>query len=61
MTRLLQAKIALAFIGVAMFGWSVWADDERLRLASIGTLAVAFVLRFANRRRGGADPPPPTE
>ncbi|MCU0619218.1 MAG: hypothetical protein MUF40_04845 [Gemmatimonadaceae bacterium] len=51
MTRLLQAKIALAFIGAAMFGWSIWADDERVRLAAIGTLVVAFVLRFAGRRR----------
>jgi hypothetical protein len=56
-TTVVRAKIALAFIGVAMFGWSVWADDARLRLAAIGTLAVAFVLRFARRSRDvrGAD------
>ena len=59
MTRVVQAKIALAFIGAAMFGWSVWADDERVRLAAIGTLVVAFVLRFvgpARARRGGDEP-----
>jgi hypothetical protein len=50
-TRVVQAKIALAFIGATMFGWSIWADDERVRLAAIGTLVVAFVLRFVGRSR----------
>lgn len=51
MNPVVRAQVALAFIGVAMFGWSVWADDERIRLAAIGTLAVAFVLRFVRRPR----------
>ncbi|MCU0626392.1 MAG: hypothetical protein MUF21_07905 [Gemmatimonadaceae bacterium] len=49
MTPLLRAQAALAFIGVALFGWSIYADDERVRLAAIGTLAVALVLRFVRR------------
>lgn len=53
MTPLLRAQAALAFIGVALFGWSIWAEDDRLRLAAIGTLAVAFVLRFVRRAREG--------
>jgi hypothetical protein len=48
-TPLLRAQAALAFIGVALFGWSIYADDERVRLAAIGTLAVALVLRFVRR------------
>lgn len=46
MTPIVRAQAALALVGAAMFGWSVWRDDERVRLAAIGTLAVAFVLRF---------------
>lgn len=57
MTPLLRAQAALAFMGVALFGWSIVTEDDRLRLAAIGTLTVAFVLRFVRRARDarGAD------
>ena len=45
------AKIALGVAGLAIFALSMKPGMERLRWVAIGLLAVAFLLRFADRRR----------
>lgn len=52
MTPATQAKLALALIGVVVWGWAVRVDDARLRVVGIGFLAAAVLLRFL--RPGGA-------
>ncbi|MHB1263120.1 MAG: hypothetical protein ACYC1S_01695 [Gemmatimonadaceae bacterium] len=51
MTPVTQAKLALAVIGVVVWGWAVRVDDARLRLIGIGFMAAAVLLRFL--RPGG--------
>ncbi|HEY0994725.1 MAG TPA: hypothetical protein VGD77_01920 [Gemmatimonadaceae bacterium] len=46
MTAVTQAKLALAVIGVVVWGWAVRVDDARLRLIGIGFMAAAVLLRF---------------
>jgi hypothetical protein len=53
--RVVVAKIAFAVAGIGLIGAGMRWDLPAVRLAGIACLAVAFVLRFANRR---ADEPP---
>lgn len=46
MTPVTQAKLALAVIGVVVWGWAVRVDDARLRLIGIAFMAAAVLLRF---------------
>ena len=55
MSRLTTAQLALAAIGVVVWGWGTRSGDSRVGWAGIIMLAVASLLRFARRR----DPPPP--
>ena len=50
MTRLTTAKLALAAIGIIVWGYAVRVDDPRLRLVGIAFLAAAVLLRFLRRR-----------
>lgn len=52
MTNVLKARIALAVIGVLVWGYGYRNDDVRLRWAGIAILAVGLVLRFAAGRGG---------
>ena len=49
----IRVQIALTLIGAGMFGYGVTTDNDAFRLASIGTLAVALILRFVRTRTGG--------
>ena len=53
--RLTTAQLALAAIGLVVWGWGTRSGDSRVGWAGIVMIAVASLLRFA-RRRG---PPPP--
>ena len=62
----MQARVAFAAIGVAIWGYAFATDDATLRLVGIALLALSLLLRFApggtaRRRRndpesGGDDP-----
>ena len=50
MKRLLAARIVLAFIGIAVWGYGKTADLPNLRLAAMGILGIALLMRFVPRR-----------
>ncbi len=54
---IITVQIALTLIGAGMFGYGVLEDSDPFRLAAIGTLAVALILRFVRKRteRGPTD------
>jgi hypothetical protein len=43
------ARIALAVVGLALFGWGVRVDEPRWRLVGIACLAVSLRLRWWRR------------
>ena len=48
-----SVQIALTIVGAGLFGYGVLMDNSGFRLAAIGTLAIALILRFVrNRPRG---------
>lgn len=53
MSRLTRIKVALAVIGLVLFGAGVRLEDSRLRWAGIGAVAVAWALRFVHSRAPG--------
>jgi hypothetical protein len=50
MTHLMQIRVAIAVIGVIVWGYGVANEHSTIRLVGIGMLALALVLRFARRR-----------
>jgi hypothetical protein len=50
MSRVMQARIAFAAIGIVVWGYGYAAQDANIRLAGIALLALSLVLRFADRR-----------
>ena len=48
--RLLLARTVLLVAGVVVWGYGYRADDATVRLAAIGLLAVALLLRLVPRR-----------
>ncbi len=50
---IITVQIALTLIGAGMFGYGVYAENDAFRLAAIGTLAVALILRFVRKRTDG--------
>jgi hypothetical protein len=50
--RLLWARTVLAVLGVAVWGYGYRVDDANVRLAAIGILAVALLLRFVPKGTG---------
>lgn len=51
MTRIMQARLAIAFMGIVVWAYAIKVDDPRLRLTGIIFLAVSLALRFVGRRR----------
>jgi hypothetical protein len=47
---IISVQIALTLIGAGMFGYGVYAENDAFRLAAIGTLTVALILRFVRKR-----------
>jgi hypothetical protein len=47
---IVSVQIALTLIGAGMFGYGVLRDSDAFRLAAIGTLIVALILRFFRKR-----------
>lgn len=58
---ILTVQIALTLIGAGMFGYGVYAENDAFRLAAIGTLAVALVLRFVRKRMHDQGQSPPND
>jgi hypothetical protein len=58
MSRLLLGRAVLLVIGVITWGYGYRVDDANIRLAAIGILVVAMLLRFVPKRWQGDDPPP---
>lgn len=50
MSRLDNARIALAFIGIVVWGYGQRTDRAETRLAGIGVLVVVLLLRFFPKR-----------
>ena len=57
MTRVMQARIAFAIIGIAIWGYGVAVDHDRLRLVGIILLAISLALRFLPGNRPPQAPP----
>ncbi|MBC7562132.1 MAG: hypothetical protein H7305_04380 [Gemmatimonadaceae bacterium] len=50
---IIRVQIALTLIGAGMFLFGVLRESDSFRLAAIGTLIVALVLRFIRTRATG--------
>ena len=50
MTRVLWARIILALIGIAVWGYGHATDQPRLRVAGMAVLVVVLLMRFIPRR-----------
>ena len=55
MSRLLQIRLALAIIGVVVWGYGLLRDEATVRLVGIVVLALSLVLRFTPKRFHGND------
>ena len=53
MSTLTRGKIALALIGILLFGAGVRLEREELRWIGLGFVVVAWLLRFAGPRKPG--------
>jgi hypothetical protein len=51
MSALTRAKIALALIGLVLFGAGVRLERVEVRWIGLGFVVAAWLLRFAGRRR----------
>jgi hypothetical protein len=58
MSALTRAKLALALMGLVLFGAGARLDDARLRWAGIALVAVAWVLRFVRTGTSTTSPDP---
>jgi hypothetical protein len=54
-SRYLQVRLALAIIGIIVWGYAVFVDDARLRLVGIVLLAASLILRLVPKRYRGED------
>jgi hypothetical protein len=57
MSRLILARTVLLAIGVITWGYGYRVDEPNIRLAAIGILAAALLLRFVPKRWTGDDGP----
>lgn len=58
MTKFMQLRLALATIGILVWGYGLARDDANVRLAGIIVLAASLILRFAPKAlREGTDAP----
>jgi hypothetical protein len=53
MTPLTSWQAVIAVAGLAVFGYGIRAESERIRWVGIGLLVVAFAFRFVKRRQQG--------
>jgi len=51
MDGLTSARLALAGIAIAVWGYGLKSDNATLRLVAMALLAVSLVLRFFRRKR----------
>ena len=58
MSTLTRAKIALALIGLLLFGAGVRLERVELRWTGLGFVAAASLLRFVRPRSDGESSPP---
>jgi hypothetical protein len=58
MSTLTRAKIALALIGLVLFGAGVRLERSEVRWIGLGLVAVAWSLRFARPQSDGKTTPP---
>jgi hypothetical protein len=49
-SRVMQARIAFAAMGVVVWGYGFASDDANIRLVGMALLALSLVLRFVDRR-----------
>jgi hypothetical protein len=61
MTTLLQLRLALALIGIIIWGYGTRSDSVRLQWVGIGFLVLAFLARFLGPRPRRRGEPPPDE
>jgi hypothetical protein len=52
-THVTVARLVLAFAGIGLFFWAKRVDQQSLRWVAIAVIAVALLLRFAEKRRRG--------
>lgn len=52
MTNYTRLKLVVGALGVSIWAYGVRTADDRLRWAGIALLAVAFLMRFVERRAG---------
>lgn len=57
MNRVLQVRLVFAVIGVAIWGYGVASDNDRMRLVGIALLALSLILRWVGRRPQPPAPP----
>lgn len=50
MKQINVVRVVVALIGVAVWGYGYRYDDSSVRLAGIGILALALVLRFVPKK-----------
>jgi uncharacterized membrane protein len=59
---MVQVKLGLLFVGLAIWAWGYRTDDATIRLVGIVMLLLAFLLRFVKPRKQttpeGKDEPP---
>jgi hypothetical protein len=55
----MRIRLALAAIGIVIWGYAVAVDHANLRLVGIVLLAASLILRFAGPRRPGGTTPEP--
>jgi hypothetical protein len=58
MSTLTRAKVALALIGLLLFGAGVRLERMELRWTGLAFVILAWLLRFAGRRTAESSEPP---
>ena len=58
MSRVMQARVAFAVIGIMIWGYAVATDNATLRLVGIALLVLSLVLRFFTRKEARRDDEP---
>jgi hypothetical protein len=51
----MQVRLVVMAIGLVVWGYGVFADDENVRLVGIIVLLISLILRFVPKRFRGDD------
>jgi hypothetical protein len=54
-TLILKVRLALAIIGIVVWGYGIAQDEPNVRLVGIAVLALSLVLRFTPKRFHGKE------